>query len=63
VIKTKAHDFLQMSACLCTHSFHDEIFNFTGVERTNTKINVHLFDNANYYMIKNKVEKYQMTGR
>jgi len=24
-----------MSACLCIHSYHDEIFNFTGVERTN----------------------------
>jgi len=53
-----------MSVCLCTHSFYDEIFNFTGVERTNTEINVHLFDNANDYMIKkNKVEKYQMTNR
>jgi len=31
--------------------------NFTGVERTNTEINVHLFDNANVYMTKNsKVE-------
>ena len=41
-----------MSACLCTHSFHDEIFNFTGVERTNTEINAHLFDNGNDYTIK-----------
>jgi len=23
-----------MSACLHTHSYHDKIFNFTGVERT-----------------------------
>ena len=41
-----------MSACLCTHSYHDGIFNFTGVERTNTEINVHLFDNGNDYKIK-----------
>jgi len=41
-----------MSACLCTHSSHDEIFNFTGVERTNTEINVNLFDNADGYMTK-----------
>jgi len=41
-----------MSACLCIHSYHDEIFNFTGVERTNTEINVRLFDNANDYRIK-----------
>jgi len=40
-----------MSARLCTDSFHDEIFNFIGVERTNIEINLHLFDNAN------KVEK------
>jgi len=46
-----------MSASLCTHSYHDEIFNFTDVERTNTEINVHLFDNANDYRIKNKLEK------
>jgi len=39
-----------MSACLYTPSFHDEIFNFTGVERTNSEIYVHLFDNANVYM-------------
>jgi len=38
-----------MSACLCTHSFHDEIFNLTGVERTNTEINAHLFYNANVH--------------
>jgi len=48
-----------MSACLCTHSFHDEIFNFTGVERKNSEINVHLSDNPNVYMTKKKVEKYQ----
>jgi len=29
-----------MSACLCTHSFHDEVFNFSGVQRTKTEINV-----------------------
>jgi len=29
-----------------THSYH-EIFDFTGVERTNIEINIHLFDNAN----------------
>jgi len=52
-----------MSACLCTHSYHDEIFNFTGVEWTNTEINVHLFDNAIDYRIKNKLEKYLMTDR
>jgi len=28
------------------------MFNFTGVERTNTEINVRLFDNANDYRIK-----------
>jgi len=33
------------------------------VERTNTEINVPLFDNANDYMMKNEVEKYQMTDR
>jgi len=33
-----------MSGCHCTHSYHDEIFDFTGVERTKTEINVHLFD-------------------
>jgi len=50
--------YSQMSVCLCAHSNHDEIVNFTGVERTNTEINVPLSDNANYYMIKsNKVEK------
>jgi len=38
--------FLQMSGCHCTHSFHDEIFNFTGVERTNTEINIQIFDNG-----------------
>jgi len=36
----------------CTHSYHDEILNFTGVERTNNEINAHLFDNVNDYMIK-----------
>jgi len=41
-----------MSACLCTYGFHDEMFTFTGVERTNTEIYVNLFDNANVYMIK-----------
>jgi len=41
-----------MSACLCTHSLHNELINFTGVERTNTEINVRLFDNANVYMTK-----------
>jgi len=46
-----------------THSFHGEIFNFTDVERTNTEINVQLFDNANDFMLKNKVEKYQMMDR
>ena len=41
----------------CTHSQYDEIFNFTGVDRTNIEINVHLLDNTNDYMIKkNKVE-------
>jgi len=34
------------------------------MERTIIEINVHLFDNANDYMIKNnKVGKYQMTDR
>ena len=43
---------------------HDEIFHFTGVERTNTEIDVYLFDNANDYRIKNnKLEKDQMTDR
>jgi len=31
-----------------THSYH-EIFDFTGVERTNIEINIHSFDNANDY--------------
>jgi len=46
-----------MSASLCTHSYHDEIFNFTDVERTNTEINIHLFDNANDYRIKTSWKK------
>jgi len=29
---------------------HNEIINFTGVERTNTEIDVRLFDNANAFM-------------
>jgi len=41
-----------MSACLCTHSPHNEIINFIGVERTNIESNVRLFDNANVYMTK-----------
>jgi len=36
--------------CMPTHSY-DEIFNFRGVERTNTEMNVHLFHNANDYKI------------
>ena len=51
-----------MSACLCIHSLHNEIINFTGVERTNTEINVRLFDNPNVYMTKqHQGGKYQMT--
>jgi len=48
-----------MSACLRSYSYHDESFDFTSVERTNTEITVglHLFDNANDYRIKNKLEK------
>jgi len=50
-----------MSACLCTHSPHNEIINFIGVERTNTESNVPLFDNANVYMTKKQQGgKYQM---
>ena len=47
-----------MSACLCTHSPHNEIISFIGVERTNTESNARLFDNANVYMTKknSKVE-------
>ena len=41
-----------MSACLCTHGYHDEILNFTGVQRTKIEINVHLFDSANDYTMK-----------
>jgi len=44
-----------MSACQCTHSYHDEIFNFTGVERTNNEIKVHSFDNANDYRMTKEV--------
>jgi len=40
-----------------THSYHDEISNFTGVERTNTEVNVRLFDNANDYRMKKQVGK------
>jgi len=31
---------------------HNEIINFTGVEGTNTEMNVRLFVNANVYMTK-----------
>jgi len=41
-----------MSACQCTYGFHDEMFTFTDVKRTNTEIYVHLFDNANVSMMK-----------
>jgi len=52
-IKTKTDTWhLQMSACLCTHGYHDEILNFTGVQRTKIEINVHLFDSANDYTMK-----------
>jgi len=49
--------------CMPMHTLpHNEIINFTGVERTNTEINVRLFDNANVYMTKKqKGGKYQMT--
>jgi len=50
-----------MSACLCTHSYH-EIFNFTDVERTNTEYNVH-FLTMQMITGKKQVGKYQMTGR
>jgi len=41
---------------------HNEIINFTGVERTNTEIKACLFDNANVYMTKKQQGgKYQMT--
>ena len=50
--------YSQMSVCLCAHSNHDEIVNFTGVERTNTEISVHLFD----YRLK-KLEKDYMTEK
>jgi len=50
-----------MSACQCTHSPHNEIINFIGVERTNTESNVRLFDNANIYMTKKQQGgKYQI---
>jgi len=47
-----------MSACLCTHSYH-EIFNFTDVERTNTEYNVH-FLTMQMITGKKQVGKYQM---
>jgi len=45
---------------------HNEIINFTGVERTNTEIDVRLFGSANVYMTLKKQKKqqggkYQMT--
>jgi len=43
---------MQSAATLCIHSPHNEIINFTGVERTNTEINVRFVDNANVYMTK-----------
>jgi len=53
----------QMSACLCTHSY-DEIFNFTGVERTITEINEYLYDNTNDYIIRRtRWKKYQMIDK
>jgi len=52
-----------MSACLCTHSY-DEIFNFTGVERTITEINEYLYDNTNDYIIRRtRWKKYQMIDK
>jgi len=52
-----------MIACLCTHSYHDEIFNFTGVEKTKhwKWCRLHLFGNANVNRIqKTSWKKYQM---
>jgi len=49
VIKNKKNVFTD--ECMPMHTQpHDEIINFTGVERTNTEIDVRLFDNANVYM-------------
>jgi len=36
---------------------HNEIINFTGVERTNTEIDVRLFGSANVYMTLKKTKK------
>jgi len=49
--------------CMPMHKqSHNEIINFTGVERTNTEIKACLFDNANVYMTKKQQGgKYQMT--
>jgi len=49
VIKNKTNIFTDECMLMHTQS-HNEIINFTGVERTNTEIDVHLFDNANVYM-------------
>jgi len=48
----------------CTHSYHDEIFNFTGADRTNTEINVHLLDNTKDYMTKKtRWKMYKITDK
>jgi len=40
-------------AYVCTHRYHDEIFSHVWKEQS-TKINVHLFDNANDNMIQTR---------
>jgi len=42
-----------MSTCLCTHSYHDEIFNFTVVERKAVKL--HLSDTVFFSAIDQNV--------
>jgi len=59
--KKQRHIFTDECMPMRTQS-HNEIINFTGVERTNTEINVRLFENVNVYMTKKQQgAKYQMT--
>jgi len=51
-----------MSASLCTHSFYDEIFNFTDVERT-LKLMYICLTMQMFVWQKKQGGKYQMTDR
>jgi len=50
VIKNKKRNIFTDEFMPMHTQSHNEIINFTGVERTNTEIYVRLFDNPNVYI-------------